>query len=163
MTKNDRMEELADQLSSEYGYHRCYEGYFSCFNRGEYYEAHDILEHLWLKGAGENHRFYKGLIQFAGAFVHLKKQYQRPDHPKDGRRLRPASRLFLLAESNLSPYGEQHLGLNVRAVVGECRGYCAWLEEQQFSVNPWRPEHLPKLGLAPLRTSKQDVIPSAEA
>ena len=91
----------------------CYLAYFVCFNTQEYYEAHDVLEHLWLQREDENHAFFKGLIQLAGAFVHLKKQSVRPWHPTDGRRMRPAVRLFALAKKNLSPYAPQHMGLDV--------------------------------------------------
>ena len=51
-----------------------YLGYFVCFNRGLFYEAHEVLEELWLADRhGPNGSFYKGLIQLAGAFVHLQK------------------------------------------------------------------------------------------
>src|SRR2546423_12627744 len=76
-----------------------YIGFFECFNSQRYYEAHDVLENLWLERRDENYAFFKGLIQIAGAFVHLQKQFLRPTHPKDGRRLRPAARLFKLALS----------------------------------------------------------------
>ncbi len=75
-----------------------------------------MLEHLWLEARDGNHAFYKGLIQLAGAFVHLQKQFQRPHHPKDGNRARPAVRLFLLAARNLAPYRPLHLRLNVESV-----------------------------------------------
>ena len=49
---------------------RHYHGFFECFNRGEFYEAHDVLEQLWLADKeGPKGKFYKGLIQLAGAFV----------------------------------------------------------------------------------------------
>ena len=48
-------------------------GWLECFNSGEFYEAHDVLEDLWLEERETlNANFYKGLIQLAGAFVHLK-------------------------------------------------------------------------------------------
>src|SRR5450631_3036445 len=72
-----------------------YLGYFTCFNAGQYYEAHDLLEDLWLEHrSNPESAFYKGLIQFAGAFVHLKKQHGSPLHPKHRDRLAPAARLF---------------------------------------------------------------------
>ena len=72
-----------------------YLGYFECFNQGLFFESHDVLEELWLaQGRGPNYAFYKGLIQLAGAFVHLQKN-----------RLRPAAALFRLAQTNLTPYG----------------------------------------------------------
>ena len=47
-----------------------YLAYFECFNRQLYYEAHDVLEALWLVDKHTpNGAFYKGLIQLAGAFV----------------------------------------------------------------------------------------------
>ena len=102
MKKNERITAFVQAcgLDRAGGLDAHYAGYFTCFNAGDYYEAHDVLEHLWLRGCGEEHAFYKGLIQIAGAFVHLRKQYLRPEHPKDGRRLRPAVRLFGLGVSN---------------------------------------------------------------
>jgi hypothetical protein len=84
-----------------------YMGWFDCFNRGEFYEAHDVLEDLWLEQGkgGSNHRFYKGLIQFAGAFVHLQKA--RPG---------PAIALFRLADANFVPYPEFHDGIDLARV-----------------------------------------------
>ncbi len=78
-----------------------YAGFFACFNQGLYYEAHDVLESLWLKDRlGTDGDFYKGLIQLAGAFVHLQKE-----------RLSPAVALFKLATKNLSKYPPTHHGL----------------------------------------------------
>ncbi len=146
--KGERMEAYIDSLGLEgREYDPCYLAYFNCFNAGEYYEAHDVLEHLWLKGAGDNYAYYKGLIQLAGAFVHLRKQRERPFHPKDGRRMHPAVRLFALAEKNLRPYGPLHLGLDVTAVLGMADGYVQKIREGDFSVNPWSPETSPQLTL----------------
>ena len=83
-----------------------YVGYFHHFNQGLYYEAHEVLEPLWLaQRAAANGAFYKGLIQLAGAFVHIQKQ-----------RADPAKRLFLLAQANLRPYPSTHLGLDLTIV-----------------------------------------------
>src|SRR3974390_3540837 len=71
-----------------------YLGFFDCFNRRLYFEAHEVLEVLWLKRRdGAEGAFYKALIQLAGAFVHLEKS--RPG---------PAGRLLDLAEANLRSY-----------------------------------------------------------
>ena len=41
-------------------------GYLRCFNAEQFYEAHDVLEALWLKDRnGHDGDFFKGLIQFA--------------------------------------------------------------------------------------------------
>lgn len=130
-------------------YDPCYLAYFGCFNAQEYYEAHDVLEHLWLQGRDGNYAFYKGLIQLAGAFVHLKKQRERPHHPKDGRRMHPAVRLFALAETNLAPYGPLHLGLNVTSTLAMAAGYVSEIRKTEFAINPWHPDTAPQLRLAP--------------
>src|SRR5881227_2039899 len=68
--------------------HPFYVAFFRCWNEQRYYEAHDVLEQLWLKKDSSDADFFKGLIQAAGAFVHLQKQFEHPLHVKHGRRLR---------------------------------------------------------------------------
>ena len=97
MLKHDRILALVKGLETPRGIDPRYAGYFVCFNRGDYYEAHDVLEDLWLEEHGPDRSYYQGLIQLAGALVHLRKQAERPWHPKDGARLRPAERLLRLA------------------------------------------------------------------
>src|SRR5207247_8446302 len=80
-----------------------YLGYFQCFNRQLFYEAHDVLEELWLGDRkGPDDAFYKGLIQLAGAFVHLQKN-----------RLRPSAALLKLARANLEAYPAVHQHLTI--------------------------------------------------
>lgn len=149
MKKSDRIsafaKELAPEADSEFD--RCYGGYFICFNAGRYYEAHDVLEHLWLGERDAHYHFYKGLIQIAGAFVHLQKQYLRPDHPKDGRRLYPAVRLFALGLENLAPYRPLHLRLDLEKVFAICEKHTAEILASDYSRNPWEPGNGPQLAL----------------
>jgi predicted metal-dependent hydrolase len=103
-----------------------YLGYFECFNRQWFYEAHDVLEELWLaKRHTPDDGFYKGLIQFAGAFVHLQKE-----------RLRPAAALLKLSSRYLQPYPEEYQGLNVSSILATSREWLQRLEEANFSSNP---------------------------
>jgi predicted metal-dependent hydrolase len=125
----------------------CYVGYFVCFNQQQYYEAHDVLEHLWLSSKGNSHHFFKGLIQLAGAFVHLKKQYLRPGHPTDGRRVRPACRLFKLARRNLEPYPPFYLDFELQSAISLCSESIRQIEESEYRINPWDPGNPPFLGL----------------
>jgi predicted metal-dependent hydrolase len=115
-----------------------YLGYFDCFNRGLYYEAHDVLEELWLAQgrAGSNHHFYKGLIQLAGAFVHLQKN-----------RLKPSAALFNLAEANLRKYPALHEHLDVAAVLALINSWRGKLESSQFLVNPLAADNAPRITL----------------
>jgi hypothetical protein len=124
-----------------------YAAYFSCFNRQLYYEAHDVLEELWLTEGkdGPNHAFYKGLIQAAGAFVHLKLHHAKPHHPVHGQRLAPASRLLKLAIKNTSACGLQHQDLDVTHFHAVCREYLQKLESDNCQTNPWSPGTAPHL------------------
>ena len=125
-----------------------YTGFFELFNRRKFFEAHEVLEHIWLKDRhGPNGSFYKGLIQLAGAFVHLQKQYVHPTHPKHGRRLRPAVRLFQLAAKNLAPFAPRHLQLDVDAVLRLCERKAEKIVAADYERNPWDPAHAPKLHL----------------
>ena len=114
-----------------------YTGYFDLFNQGKFFEAHDVLEHIWLKDKhGPNGAFHKGLIQLAGAFVHLQKN--RPQ---------PASSLFKLARANLKKYPATHEHLNLQTTIGLICKWLADLERTDFSDNPLTAVNAPKLKL----------------
>jgi Domain of unknown function (DUF309) len=149
MSKSERITAFMQQLPTHPGstLDPCYPGFFRCFNSQLYYEAHDVLEQLWLKTRGENYAFFKGLIQVAGAFVHLQKQSLRPMHAKDGRRMHPAARLFGVAASNLEPFGPKHLHLDVAAVCALCRRFSEEIVAGDFQKNPWNPARAPRLEL----------------
>lgn len=124
MSKADRIAHL--RVDDPGGLNPHYAGYFACFNRGEYFEAHDVLEALWLgERKGPNDLFYKGLIQLAGAFVHLQKN-----------RLRPSDALFRLAQANLVRYRPAHEHLDIEAVLGLILTWRADLERGGFEENP---------------------------
>lgn len=126
-----------------------YLGFFQRFNEQRYFEAHEVLESLWLDRRTGPHqangKFLKGLIQVAGAFVHLQKQFERPDHPKDGRRMHPAVRLFNRAVANLESFQPRHLQLDVTALCGFCQECAETITDSGFRKNPWRPDASPTL------------------
>lgn len=104
--KSARIAEMTRQHEGR-GVDARYLGYFECFNLGQFYEAHDVLEDLWLLDKkGPEGNFYKGLIQLAGAFVHLQKN-----------RLGPSDALFKLAEANLVQYPARHHHLDLAGVL----------------------------------------------
>ena len=127
---------IASQQGGAFDAH--YLGYFECFNQQLFFEAHDVLEELWLAEgkAGANYAFYKGLIQFTGAFVHLQKQ-----------RLRPAVALFDLADANLRRYPAAHAGLDLAAMLALIADWRGRVVDHGFEVNPLRPEAPPGLAL----------------
>ena len=132
-----------------------YEGYFACFNAQDYFGAHEILEHLWLRSREPDRAFYKGLIQLAGAFVHLQKQFRRPHHPKDATRVHPAVRLFRVAARNLAPYRPQHLRLDVERVWTLGTTLAEQIVEAGYA-NPWTPQTAPTISLGPAGANPLD-------
>ncbi|MAS75492.1 MAG: hypothetical protein CMO57_03715 [Verrucomicrobiales bacterium] len=94
-------------------------GYLRCFNSQKFYEAHDVLEALWLKDrTGPDGDFFKGMIQFAGAFVHLQKS-----------RNRPAKVLFLRCTTYLSKYPSKFYALDVAGIIKLAKYNASFLEE----------------------------------
>ena len=127
-----------------------YREFFVLFNRADYFDAHEVLEGLWheVRPDGEDADFFKGLIQVAGAFTHLKIHFENPAHPVHARRLRPAARLFRSAAAYLAPCAPDHHGLDVDEAVALCRNHSEAIESSRFKRNPWSPRNSPKLELS---------------
>jgi hypothetical protein len=115
-----------------------YLGYFDCFNSGLFFEAHDVLEELWLAEGrqGPYYSFYKGLIQLAGAFVHLQKD-----------RLQPALSLFQLAETNLKKYPVKCLGWSTADGLALIDAWRQAVRTGADPHNPIRTQPYPQLTL----------------
>jgi len=155
MDKGERISQFVRDLegndanfSGEIADHPFYRAYFRCWNEQRYYDAHDVLEQIWLNTDTNDDNFFKGLIQAAGAFVHLQKNFEQPTHAKHGRRLRPAVRLFELAERNLSRFAPKHHTLDVAALLDLLRATREKIVAADFKTNPWSPENAPKLELS---------------
>jgi predicted metal-dependent hydrolase len=136
-----------DLTQTDIAKHPFYRAFFRCWDKQHYYEAHDVLEQLWLKTDSGDADFFKGLIQAAGAFVHLQKRFEHPAHAKHSRRLPPAVRLFRLAEKNLSAFAPRHHGLDAAALCQLLRAYADQIVASDYKTNPWSPETAPKLKL----------------
>ena len=114
-----------------------YLAFFECFNRQLYYEAHDVLEALWLVDRHTpNGAFYKGLIQLAGALLHLQKD-----------RAKPASSLFKLARASLNQYPPLHERLDVIVVLEMINAWLQRLESESYNRQMLAPETVPQLRL----------------
>ena len=97
-------------------------GYLRCFNSQQFYEAHDVLEALWLKDRyGPDGDFFKGMIQFAGAFVHLQK-----------RRIRPSKVLFLRCTTYLCKYPSRFYALDVSGIIKLAKQNASTLEDHEY-------------------------------
>ncbi|MEY2565153.1 MAG: hypothetical protein QOH88_3346 [Verrucomicrobiota bacterium] len=157
MSKGERISQFVQALeggeskagSGAIADHPYYRAFFRCWNEQRYYEAHDVLEQVWLKTrtTSDDAQYFKGLIQAAGAFVHLQKQFEHPTHPKHGRRLGPAVRLFRLAEKNLAPLGKQRHAFDLVAFREMLRRNERAIVDSDHKVNPWSPETAPTVSL----------------
>jgi predicted metal-dependent hydrolase len=135
--KSPKIDALLSGFAELPGFDRHYVGFFRCFNAQLYYEAHDVLEEVWLPIRGTPQaKFYQGLIQMAGGFVHLQKG-----------RLGPAERLFALASLNFEPYPACHAGIDLDSVRSLCREYRQAVLDSGQTINPWSKETAPKLAL----------------
>ncbi len=72
------------------------------FNRGEYFEAHEVWEDLWRDCPATEHRFYQALIQAAVAVYHFSRGNSAG-----------ATRLFHSGRRYMAAYRPKHHGLDV--------------------------------------------------
>lgn len=98
------------------------------FNRGEFFEAHEVWEDVWRAAPGPEKKFLQGLIQVAVAFVH----YQRGN-------LVGARSLLRRGERNLAGYSEQYAGLHVTALLHQTEYWRQTLDNQRL------PDHFPRV------------------
>ena len=75
------------------------------FNRGEFFDCHELLEELWLESTGERKEFLQGLIQVAVALHHLR-----------NRNRLGAKRLLTAAMEKLEEYGPEEELIDVDAL-----------------------------------------------
>ena len=109
--------------------------FFRCFNAGQYFEAHEVLEELWLADRrGPIGDFYKGLIQLAGAMVHLGKN-----------RLPPGLALLKLARANLEKYPLNTQEWPVGDGISLINEWLNYLSENNLRSNPLNVLGPPKL------------------
>ena len=151
MNKRERISDFVRSLepaSTEGSPQNYYTAFFQLWNVQKYYEAHDVLEQLWLAETNaELARFYQALIQAAGAFVHLQKNFQHPSHPKHSRRLPPATRLLELALRNLQDLPNEFQALDLAHFRELLVRYREEILTDDFRCNPWSPETAPRLEL----------------
>jgi predicted metal-dependent hydrolase len=116
-----------------------YFAFFECFNRQLFYEAHEVLEKLWLPNRrNPESDFYKGLIQLAGAFVHLQKGRQAP-----------AASLLKLARANLQKFPAIHERLDVASVIQLADAWFAQIESGSLDSTPLAADRAPRIHLRP--------------
>jgi predicted metal-dependent hydrolase len=98
------------------------------FNRGDYFECHDLLEELWSGVRGPSRSFFQGLIQLSVAFHHL----------QNGN-IAGARSLLLKARARLDRFGDSYFGFDLAA--------------QRDSIDRWLRDVAEDRGMQRLRSS----------
>lgn len=83
------------------------------FNSGQFFEAHDVWEEVWMTDRSPSRRFFQGLIHLAGGFHH----YVNGNY-------RGSANLLASGLRYLRPYAPKHFGVeleNLLRRVEECR------------------------------------------
>jgi predicted metal-dependent hydrolase len=106
------------------------------FNREEYFEAHEELEHAWNAETGPARDLYQGVLQVAVAYLHITR------HNYNG-----AVKMFLRARQWLDPLPDICRGVDVAALRREAASARAALE----ALGPGRIAEFDSALLKPIR------------
>jgi len=112
------------------------------FNRGDYFESHEVWEALWKRETGSRRRFYQGLIQAAVALHHLGRGNRRG-----------ARALMARARHSLDACRPRCLGLDVDGFLADL-ARCLADTEPENDRGAQRgprdlPAHAPAIALSP--------------
>ena len=111
------------------------------FNRGAFFECHEVLESAWLEASGDDKTFLQGLIQVAVSFYHLRQS----NYAGAGRLLRAG--IDKLSGCQASQHHPVDLGV---ADIGDLLGQLHSLLEQ-IEAGRARPEtSAPEIRLHPV-------------
>ncbi len=112
----------------------------ACFNRRDFFNAHEAWEELWTDYHGPSRTFYQGLIQVAVCLHHF------------GRRnTRGARKLYISSRRYLEPYRPLHEGIDLDRLLGQMDRCCAEIasSEEHFPRGELDPHLIPTIELDP--------------
>ena len=110
------------------------------FNRGDFFEAHEVWESLWMETFDADKQFYQGLIQAAVGLCHF-----------CNGNVRGAAKLYRSSHDYMKRYGDRHLGLDQAAFWREmdaCFAELAAVSEPTRAI-AIREELIPTMSLDP--------------
>jgi predicted metal-dependent hydrolase len=123
------------------------------FNRGDFFEAHEVWESLWMETFTPEKQFYQGLIQAAVGLCHF-----------CNGNVRGALKLYKSSRDYMLRYGSPFLGLDQTAFWSEMDACFAELLAQAEPTRSVeiREELIPTLTLSPAPDAWPDPEPFLE-
>jgi hypothetical protein len=112
--------ELHPDLSPEERRRLFLEG-IDLFNRGEFYDSHEVWEDIWRSTTPEPRDLFQGLIQVAAA-MHQFLDLKREEAPR---------RTLAKARGRLEPFVPVAHGLDLAGLLESVGEWEAWLEKRQ--------------------------------
>ena len=88
------------------------------FNAGRYFEAHEVLERLWLAADSLDREFYQGVLQVAVGLHHEERANRKG-----------ADSMLAKGTSRLAPLAPSHLGVDVARLLDDVRAFQAAASE----------------------------------
>lgn len=97
------------------------------FNGRKFFEAHEVLETVWLKAEGDDKIFLHGLIQVAAAFHHQSRE-----------NIVGCRSLLEKGCRKLARFGAGHMGVDLARFLAELQPWREFLEQSApASPPPW--------------------------
>ena len=97
------------------------------FNQGLFFECHETLEEIWLEEAGEDRKFYQGLIQIAAGYFKLEQGVPAG-----------ALKLWAMGLEKIALYRPVYLGINVDSLFNLVAQHRAELQTNEQSAETLR-------------------------
>lgn len=101
---------------------KAYERGLELFNRGEFFDAHEVLEDVWRAAPAAEKKFLQGLIQVAVGLHH---------HSRGN--LIGARSLLARAHRNLSAYPARHGGIDLAGLREQVERWVEALEDENLA------------------------------
>ena len=123
------------------------------FNRGDFFEAHEVWESLWMETFTEDKRFFQALIQAAVGLLHF-----------CNGNVRGAAKLYRSSRDYMAKYASPHMGLDQKtfwADMERCFAPLLAAGEPERKITPVE-EDIPEIVLDPPPAQWPDPAPFLE-
>jgi uncharacterized protein len=123
------------------------------FNRGDFFEAHEVWESLWMETFTEDKRFFQALIQAAVGLLHF-----------CNGNVRGAVKLFRSSRDYMAKYGSPYMGLDQEVFwrdMERCFAPLLVCADPDLKITPVE-DDIPEISLDPLPEEWPDPAPFLE-